>query len=155
MIAVQNQTITTTIQCYYCSTMKFLTLLILTSLLWLVSASPAKYAELATMKNMFYEMGITDPVTFKLVDRLVELASIPHEARDVANVTNVTNITDQVQHVAEEQLYSIPQGDIRCHKDKQLDYMSVMAAAGKQNILKLPRGNYTCSDYLYSNRRYS
>lgn len=112
--------------------MNFLTLFILTSLLGLASSSPAKYAELATMKNIFHEMGITDPVTFKLVDRLVELAAIPHEARDVANVTNVTV---QAQPMTGAQLYAIPQGDIRCHKDKQLDYMSVMAAAGEQMSL--------------------
>ncbi|KAI1190114.1 hypothetical protein F5B17DRAFT_388745 [Nemania serpens] len=136
--------------------MNFLTLFILTSLLGLASSSPAKYAELATMKNIFHEMGITDPVTFKLVDRLVELAAIPHEARDVANVTNVTV---QAQPMTGAQLYAIPQGDIRCHKDKQLDYMSVMAAAAQLSQQcasgnMQPRDNWYGNDYWKTSRVY-
>ncbi|KAJ8121886.1 hypothetical protein O1611_g9982 [Lasiodiplodia mahajangana] len=118
-----------------------LLLFLLTSFLGLVASSPTNHTELATMKNMFYEMGIADPMTFKLVDRLVELAAIPHQVRDISN------LTDQDQHFEGLQLYSIPQGEVRCHKDKQLDYMSVMAAVGKPNVHKslkeaiwMPRG---------------
>ncbi|KAI1131308.1 hypothetical protein F5Y10DRAFT_233839 [Nemania abortiva] len=132
--------------------MKFL-LLMLASLFGLVVSLPANHTELGTMKNMFYDMGITDPMTFKLVDRLVELATITHEIRDV------TNITDQEQHFDGMQLYSIPQGEIRCHKDKQLDYMSVMAAVAQlsQHCAAgnmRPRDNWYGADYWETTRVY-
>ncbi|KAI0872953.1 hypothetical protein GGS24DRAFT_518061 [Hypoxylon argillaceum] len=127
--------------------------LMLASLLALVASSPTKHVELATMKTVFYEMGVTDPMTFRLADRLVKLAAAPHETRDI------TNVTAHSQHVDDMQLYSIPQGEIRCHKDRHLDYMSVMAAvaqltqhcaAGK---LK-PRENWYGSDYWQTTRAY-
>ncbi|KAI0447359.1 hypothetical protein F4803DRAFT_574607 [Xylaria telfairii] len=133
--------------------MKFL-LLILPFLLGLVAASPTNYAELATMKNMFHEMGITDPVTFKLVDRLVELAAIPPGAPNATNSTTV----DQAPHGPQEaQLYAIPKGDLKCHKDVKLDYMSVMAAAAQlaQQCASgnmHPRDDWSGSDYWHTTR---
>ncbi|TRX97792.1 hypothetical protein FHL15_001547 [Xylaria flabelliformis] len=135
--------------------MKFL-LLILPFLLGLVASSPTNYAELATVKNKFHEMGITDPVTFKLVDRLVELAAILPDSQPDTNNT----VTDRALHGPEgAQLYAIPQGDINCHKDLQLDYMSVMAAAaqlGQQCTAgnMQSRDNWSGNDYWQTTRVY-
>ncbi|KAI8954776.1 hypothetical protein F4801DRAFT_575170 [Xylaria longipes] len=135
--------------------MKFL-LLILPFLLGLVAASPTNYAELATVKNMFHEMGITDPVTYKLVDRLVELAARPPGSRNATNVT----VGDQVPNNPEgAQLYAIPQGDITCHSDVQLDYMTVMSAASKlaqqcTSGKMHPRDQWYGTDYWETTRVY-
>ncbi|KAI0400460.1 hypothetical protein F4802DRAFT_584697 [Xylaria palmicola] len=102
--------------------------LILTFFLGLVAASPTNHTELGALKTMFHEIGIIDPITFKLVDRLVELATTQPEDWDV------TNVTEQAHDATVNTLaprYAIPKGEIRCHKDKQLDYMSVMAAVGE------------------------
>ncbi|KAJ8111474.1 hypothetical protein ONZ43_g5615 [Nemania bipapillata] len=132
--------------------MKFL-LLLLVPLFGLVASLPTNHTEIATLKNMFYELNITDPLTFKLVDRLVELAVTPHEVRDISNATGPAQAVDNMQ------LYSIPHGEIRCHKDQKLDYMTVMAAvaplAQKCAHGKLkPRENWYGNDYWQTTRVY-
>ncbi|KAJ2974698.1 hypothetical protein NUW58_g8573 [Xylaria curta] len=122
-----------------------LLLFILTTLLGRAAPSPGQYVELGALKNVFHEMGIADPVTFKLVDRLVELAAIPPP---VSNATNATS------HTADGmQLYAVPQGELRCHTDKVLDYMSVMAAVA-QLSQQCAAGNMHPRDNWYGQNDY-
>ncbi|KAI0486302.1 hypothetical protein F4859DRAFT_528087 [Xylaria cf. heliscus] len=134
--------------------MKFLLLLFPFLLIGQIAASPAKYAELATVKNMFHEIGIADPVTFKLVDRLVELAAIPPGAPN----TTVSTVTNRAAPgLGGQRLYAIPHGEIKCHTSTKLDYMTVMSAAAKlaqqcASGKMRPRDNWSGSDLWETTR---
>ncbi|KAI0103690.1 hypothetical protein GGR51DRAFT_561621 [Nemania sp. FL0031] len=102
-----------------------LRLLLLTPFLGLVASSRSNYAEFGSAKNMFYELGIADAKTYKLVDRLAELAGVPFEP-DVTTYNNTDKDYDN-----EPDHHAIPTGYIKCRPKIQLDYMAVMTAVAR------------------------
>ncbi|KAI3323542.1 hypothetical protein HD806DRAFT_544268 [Xylariaceae sp. AK1471] len=52
-----------------------------------LASSPTTYAELGSTKHVLYKNGVTDPDTYKLVDHLVDIATIAARSREAANVT--------------------------------------------------------------------